>query len=431
MHDTDKAVRSTVAKISWRILPLIGLGYLVSLMDRINVSFAALQMNADLGFSASIYGFGAGLLYLSYAAFEVPSNILLVRFGARRWLARIMITWGVIAACMMFVRTPTQFYIMRFLLGAAEAGFVPGVIYYLTRWFPSAHRGRAISRFYIAGPLGSAVLVGAISGPLLEMDGLAQLEGWQWLFLLQGSPAVVIGFLLLRYLPESPEHASWLSPDEKSWLTRELASDEARIGTPAAHSVAAALLNPLVLQLGLIGFLMIGSMVTLALSAPLLLRDATGLAPSQIGWIVSTGGILGSACMLFAGWYSDRRGERFTTLVVSSVLMGSAFLLMAFGPSSAVVVGGYLLFGLSWSSVTLSHISLWPDVLHIRVLAVGGAAVNSMSQIGAFLMPYAWGFARDSTGSFQSGLIGLSIAMLLTVIFTLVLRRQVPRGEAS
>ena len=209
---------------------------------------------------------------------------------------------------------------------------------------------------------------------------LAGLEGWQWLFLVQGLPAVFIGLALLRYLPESPERASWLSPDEKSWLARELASDTARIGEPVSHNVLAVLRNPLVLQLGMIGFLTIGSMVTMALSAPLLLRDATGLAPTQIGWIVSTGGILGSACMLFVGWYSDRKGERFTTLMVSAVLMGSAFLLMAFATSSTVIVGAYLLYGLSWSSVTLSHISLWPDVLHVRLLAVGSAAINSISQ---------------------------------------------------
>jgi ACS family tartrate transporter-like MFS transporter len=423
--------RATIAKISWRILPLIGLGYLVSLMDRINVSFAALQMNADLGFSAATYGFGAGLLYLSYAGLEVPSNILLVRFGARRWLARIMITWGVIAAGMMFVKTPMQFYIMRFLLGAAEAGFVPGIIYYLARWFPSAHRGRAISRFYVAGPLGSAVLVGAVSGPLLNMDGLAGLQGWQWLFLVQGSPAVLIGLALLRYLPESPDAASWLSPHERSWLMGELASDAARIEEPASHEVFAAMRHPLVLQLGLIGFLTIGSMVTMALSAPLLLREATGLSATHIGWIVSIGGVLGSACMLWVGWYSDRRGERFRALIVSSVLMGGAFVLMAFAASSLFVVGAYLLYGLSWSSVTLSHISLWPDVLHARLLAVGSAAINSMSQIAAFLMPYAWGVAKDATGSFQYGLIGLAVAMLVSLILTLVLRRHVSRKIQS
>ena len=425
----------TVAKISWRILPLLGVGYLIALMDRVNVSFAALQMNADLGFSATVYGFGAGLLFLSYAAFEVPSNILLVRFGARRWLARIMITWGVIAACMMFVRTPTQFYVMRFLLGAAEAGFIPGVIYYLARWYPSAHRGSAISRFYVAGPLGSAVLVGAISGPLLEMDGMLGLQGWQWLFLVQGSPAVIVGLLLLLYLPEKPEEVSWLSSDEKSWLAGELAKDALRVQQPASHSVMAALAHPLVLQLGVIGFLTIGSMITMALSAPLLLREATGFAPTPIGWIVSIGGILGSAIMLGVGWYSDKLGERFTPLIVSGLFMGSAFLLMAFGSSSAIVVAGYLLYGLSWSSVTLSHISLWPDVLHIRLLAVGSAAVNSMSQLGAFLMPYAWGYSKDATGSFQYGLIGLSVATFLALLLTAVLRKQCrgqePRKRAS
>lgn len=422
--------RATIAKISWRILPLIGLGYLVSLMDRINVSFAALQMNADLGFSAATYGFGAGLLYLSYAGLEVPSNILLVRFGARRWLARIMITWGVIAACMMFVKTPTQFYVMRFLLGAAEAGFVPGIIYYLARWFPTAHRGRAISRFYVAGPLGSAVVVGAISGPLLNMDGLAGLEGWQWLFLVQGSPAVLIGFALLRYLPETPEEVSWLSAEQKSWLARQLASDAAQIKEPASHNVFAAMKHPLVLQLGVIGFLTIGSMVTMSLSAPLLLREATGFSATHIGWIVSAGGVLGSACMLWVGWYSDRKGERFTAFIVSSVLMGSAFAVMAFSTSSAVTLGAYLLFGLSWSSVTLSHISLWPDMLHARLLAVGSAAINSMSQIAAFLMPSGFGKLRDVTGSYQYGLIGLAAAMALSLLLTLALRKHVSAAAA-
>jgi ACS family tartrate transporter-like MFS transporter len=170
-------------------------------------------------------------------------------------------------------------------------------------------------------------------------------------------------------------------------------------------------------------------MITMALSAPLLLREATAFAPTQIGWIVSIGGVLGSAIMLFVGWYSDRRGERFTALIVSGMFMGSAFLVMAFGSSSLIVVSAYLLYGLSWTSVTLSHISLWPDVLHVRLLAVGSAAVNSMSQLGAFLMPYAWGFSRDTTGSFRSGLIGLTVATFLALVLTAMLRRNC--GAAS
>ena len=187
----DRSVASSaMPKVYWRILPLICLAYLCAYMDRVNVSFASVQMNVDLQFSATIYGLGGGLFFLGYALFEVPSNLLLVRFGARQWLARIMVTWGLLAAGMMFVETPMQFYVMRFLLGVAEAGFFPGVIYYFAVWFPTAFRGRAVSRFYVASPLASIVM-GGISGWLLDLNGVGGLRGWQWLFLVQGLPSVV------------------------------------------------------------------------------------------------------------------------------------------------------------------------------------------------------------------------------------------------
>jgi ACS family tartrate transporter-like MFS transporter len=202
--------RAAISKASWRLLPLMALGYGIAYMDRVNISFASLQMNQDLHFSATVYGLGGGLFFLSYAILEVPSNLLLVRFGARRWLARIMLTWGLLAAGMMFVRTPMQFYVMRFLLGAAEAGFFPGVVFYLMQWFPAAHRGRAISRFYVAFPISSAVM-GAIAGSLLKFDGQFGLAGWQWLFLVEGIPAVVLSAVFLALLPNGPTEASWLS----------------------------------------------------------------------------------------------------------------------------------------------------------------------------------------------------------------------------
>jgi ACS family tartrate transporter-like MFS transporter len=420
----DPIARSAVAKMSRRILPLILLGYLVSFMDRVNIGFAAIQMNADLGFSATVFGLGAGLFYLAYASFEVPSNVFLTRYGARRWIARIMISWGLVASGMMFVQTPLQFYAMRFLLGMAEAGFFPGVIYYLAHWFPRAHRGRAISRFYIAGPLGSVVM-GSVSGALLGLDGAAGLHGWQWLLLVQGSPAVFVGLLVLRYLPDAPHTARWLTDEEKAWVARELVSDAARIREPASHDVLAALRNPFVLQFGLIGLLTIGSMVTLGLSGPLVLTAATGLDATRIGYVVGLGGILGVLSMLVTGWYSDRRGERFATMLASTVLMGIAFLLIALTDSPAVVVAGYLLFAASWTAVTLSQVMAWPDVLHLRLLAVGSAAINTASQIGAFLMPLAWGAAKDATGSYRFGLLGLASAAMLASVLTLALRRQV------
>jgi MFS transporter, ACS family, tartrate transporter len=209
-----------MTKAMWRIVPLILLAYVVAYIDRVNVSFASLQMNDDLKFSATIYGLGGGLFFLGYALFEVPSSLMLARFRAPQWIARIMITWGLLATAMMFVRTPLHFYVMRFLLGVAEAGFFPSVIYYFGGWFPMACRGRAVSRIYVASSLASVVM-GAISGRLLGLDGLAGLRGWQWLFLVQGLPAVVLGLILLRFLPDAPATAPWLADREKEWTRCE------------------------------------------------------------------------------------------------------------------------------------------------------------------------------------------------------------------
>src|SRR6202451_1770430 len=213
----DAVGRVALRKAGWRLIPLLALGYGIAYMDGVNISFASLQMNRDLHFSASVYGFGAGLFFVSYAACEVPSNLLLYRVGARRWFARIMLTWGLLAIGMMFVSKPLQFYVMRFLLGMAEAGFFPGVIFYLSQWFPAHMRARAISRFYISYPI-SSVLMGAIAGFLLDLQGKAGLAGWQWLFLIEGLPAVVLSLVLLVYLPADPTQAKWLTEDEREWI---------------------------------------------------------------------------------------------------------------------------------------------------------------------------------------------------------------------
>src|SRR5271156_4272644 len=208
---------SAMRKAPRHLIPLIALGYGAAYMDRVNISFASLQMNRDLHFSATVYGFGAGLFFLSYSVCEVPSNLLLVRFGARRWLARIMFTWGLLAIGMMFVKTPPQFYILRFLLGMAEAGFFPGVVYYLMQWFPPEMRARAISRFYISLPLASTVM-GSLAGALLNLQGRLGLAGWQWLFLLEGLPAIVLAAIFLIQLPDTPADAKWLNLEERRWL---------------------------------------------------------------------------------------------------------------------------------------------------------------------------------------------------------------------
>jgi ACS family tartrate transporter-like MFS transporter len=426
---TDSLPDRTIGAISWRILPLIGLGYLFSLMDRLNISMAALQMNTELKFSATVYGAGAGAFYLAYALFEIPSNMLMTKVGARKWLARIMFTWGILAASMMFVKTPFQFYVVRFLLGMAEAGFFPGVVYYLSHWYPRVQRGRAISRFYFFGPLSSTIM-GFASPPLLALHGAAGLSGWQWLFLVEGLPATFVGIAIFLMLPDSPKTASWLTPQQSGWIERQLAADIRRMRSTEKESLAAALAHPATLRLGVMGFLAIGSMVTYSLSAPLMLK-AAGFSSGAIGNLVAIGGVLGALGMLATGWISDHQGERFTSMWIWTTLMGLSFALTAAATSPKVVAAAYLLYGLSWGSVTLSQVSAWADLLQGRVLALGCAAINTMSQIGAFALPLVWGRLADKTGSFHAGLIGLTVATAIALLLTLELAAHTKRTVAE
>jgi ACS family tartrate transporter-like MFS transporter len=420
----ESVERSAMRKAAWHLLPILGLGYMIAYIDRVNISFAATQMNADLGFSATVYGLGAGLFFLSYALFEVPSNLLLVRFGARRWLARIMISWGALAAGMMFVRTPLHFYILRLLLGFAEAGFFPGVMYFLTHWFPASHRGRAISRFYFAGPLAAAAM-GAISAWLLQLDGLVDLRGWQWLFLVQGLPAMILGLVFLAKLPETPSTAAWLNAEERAWIASALERDSARVGVPTKHGLVAALRNPMVVRLGAIGFLTLGAYYAFVLSAPTLLVERTGLDIKQVGYLVSIGGVLGALGMLVTGWHSDRIGDRFVYLVGSVLAVATTFATIGFATSPLIIISAYLFFaGASWM-VTLSLWLVLTDTIHVRHLAVGAAAINCLSQLGSFVMPYGWGALKDVTQGYFVGLMLVSIIYLgAAVIVVLVASRQ-------
>ncbi len=420
--------KSAMNKAFWRILPLILIAYLFAYMDRVNVSFAAASMNEDLDFSATVYGLGGGLFFLGYALFEIPSNLMLVRFGARRWIARIMITWGLLSAAMMFVQTPMQFYVLRFLLGVAEAGFYPGVIFYFASWFPTCHRSRAVSRFFIASPLAS-VAMGAMSGWLLALDGTAGLHGWQWLFLVQGLPTVLFGLVVLRCLPDSPATVSWLTQLEKNWIADELAREQAQIGEPARHNVLSAFRNPRVLLLGLFGCLLIGVITTIILNAPLILKGATALDDKAIGYVVALGGLLGAAAILILGNHADQHGDRWGNAFWCCIVLAGAVLVIGLAPSPTLVVIAYLAFSTICFTIPMLTSSGWAEVLHIRELAVGAAAINTLSQIGAFIAPYGWGAAKDATGSFQPALITLSIIALAMSSLLLVMRHQV-RGRA-
>ncbi|NBW75789.1 MAG: MFS transporter [Sphingomonadaceae bacterium] len=428
-NSADRALgRAAMNKAFWRILPLILIAYLCAYMDRVNVSFAAAQMNQDLQFSATIYGLGGGLFFLGYALFEIPSNLMLVRFGARQWIARIMITWGLLSAAMMFVQTPLQFYVLRFLLGVAEAGFYPGVIFYFASWFPPCHRSRAVSRFFIASPLASVVM-GAVSGWLLGLDGTGGLEGWQWLFLVQGLPTVLFGLIVWRCLPDSPASSHWLSQPEKDWIQRELAREQALIGEPARHNVLAAFRNPRVLLLGAIGFTAMCVVTTIVLNAPLVLAETGRLDVSSIGYIVGLGGLLGVAAILICGNLADRAGYRWSTAAWCCAGLGVAVLTMGLSTSTVPLAIGYLMFATFCFAVPSVTSSGWPEALHVRELAVGAAAINTISQIGAFSAPFAWGLARDATGSFQPGLIALSLVAAILTGLILLMGRQMRRRE--
>lgn len=425
--DADVA-RSALSKASWHILPLIVLAYVCALMDRVNIGFAAIQMNVDLGFSATVYGLGGGMFFLSYALFEVPSNVLLARFGARRWIARIMVTWGLLGTGMMFVQTPMQFYVMRFLLGAAEAGFFPGVIYYLSQWYPRSHRGRAFSIFYAAVPL-SSVVMGSLAGALLGLNGHGHLKGWQWLFLIEGLPAVLMGIITLMWLPDTPGSVAWLSRAEGDWIERQLALEAAQIGEPVSHDVLSALRHPLILQFSIVGFLVLFCSITFTLSAPLVLKELTGLGPGAVGYVVGIGGVLAALGTLVSGRISDRRGDRFGPILTGTMLMGAAFLAMAFAPSGTLVMLGYFVFAAAWPAVASSLTMLWPEAIHLRLLAVGAAAINSIANSGSFVGPYLWGVTRDASGSFHAGLFALAATAFMTLFPMLILRRQVQAAK--
>ena len=292
----DQVGVSAVRKAGWRLVPLIGLGYGAAYMDRVNISFASVSMNRDLGLTASMYGFGAGIFFLSYALCEVPSNLLLVRFGARRWLARIMLTWGLLAMGMMLVRTAHEFYAMRFLLGVAEAGFFPGVVYYLTEWFPPEWRARVISRFYIALPLSSTVM-GSLAGWLLGLNGRLGLRGWQWLFLVEGLPPLVLSGLFFWLLPDSPADAAWLTGAEAS-VAAGAAACTAQAGTCGGRETSGAicawrLADWRVLGLGAFFLCILTVLYGWAFSAPAVLQGLTGWSIGNVGWLIAGMGLLG------------------------------------------------------------------------------------------------------------------------------------------
>lgn len=422
----ERVGESAQRKAAWRLLPVIAVGYGMAYMDRINISFAALQMNQDLHFSASVYGFGAGLFFIGYALCEVPSNLLLLRFGARRWLARIMFTWGLLAAAMMFVRTPLEFNVLRFLLGMAEAGFYPGVIYYLTLWFPASMRARAVSRFYISLPL-SSVVMGALAGWLLGLGGKLGLSGWQWLFLVEGLPTAVYSFVILKALPDCPAKATWLTVDEKAWLESRLKADSVTAHLGHHAGIAQALLSPKVWLIGAYFFFALTCSYAYNFSAPAILQGVTGWSVTNVGFLVACFGLAGAVGMLLNSSASDRKGERSLHCIVPCLVMAAGFLTASYAKEPWLVVTSLAASFVAFMAMLGPANAVPMQFLAGRAAAAGLAAMNTITMFSGFVGPYWMGVMKDFTGSYTAGLRGLVLPSLLAAGTMYVLTRNLAR----
>jgi len=413
--------RSAMRRIGWRLVPFLILAYFVSFLDRVNVGFAAIQMNHDVGLTATLFGWGAGIFFLGYFLMEVPSNLMLERFGARLWIARIMATWGVISMAMALVQGPWSFIALRFLLGVAEAGFFPGVILYLTYWFPSAYRARIVGIFMISIPI-SWFLGSPISGALLSLNGWG-LAGWQWLFILEGLPAVLMAGAVLWFLPDGPRHAAWLPEAERDWLEgrlrEESARNAARTGGVGSPSLGTMLRDRRLILFAAIYFGSTASSYGLTFWTPQIVKSY-GLTNFETGLLNSVPYGVASVAMILWGRHSDKVGERrwhlaIPFLVLAAGLAGGTVLsgiLPLVGALTVAAVGVYMLKGPFWALAT--------EELPPAAAAASIAAINAVGNLGGFLGPYLIGAIKDATGSFTLALTPLILFALISAGLSLV-----------
>ncbi len=418
----------TIAKVWRRFIPFLIVCYFVSYLDKVNVGFAALSMNHALGMTPAEFGFGAGIFFVSYSVCEVPSNLALARFGARRWLARIMLTWGLVSAATAFVHGPSSFYLLRTILGAAEAGFFPGIIFFLTLWFPAQYRARVIGWFMIAIPLSS--FVGApLSGLLLRIDAYG-LASWQWLFILEALPAIALGFALLRWLTDRPADANWLDAQERAWLVESLAREarERAARNPASvhASVWRIFVEPKVWQLSIVYFGMTGLHQAMSFWMPQIVKSF-GLSNTQTGFVTAIPYLFGALGMVVWGRRSDRHAERkwHTAFALGIATLG-------FVGAAAVAMPGPRLFFLSVAAVgvfgSLPVFWAMPSTFLADRTAAGAIAlINCLGSLSGFVAPWLIGVIREATGSFVGGLLaiaGLGFAALVVLLALPIGRKQ-------
>lgn len=413
----DPQQEAVLKKIAWRVVPFLTLAYVVNYLDRTNISVASLTMNKDLGFTETQYGFGAGIFFLGYTVFELPSNLVLYRVGARRWIARIMITWGVVSVATAWVYDSNSYYVARFALGVAEAGFFPGVAYYFAAWFPTQYRTRMLAWFLVAIPL-SSVVGGPISGLLLEMSGVLGLEGWKWLFIVEGLPAVILGIMALYVLADRPETASWIDDKERQILADMLAAEQRE--RPKSNLLA-ALGDVRVIMLAVIQFGFTLGSYGIGAFLPQIIKGF-GLSNLASSVISAVPYVFASAGMLWWSWHVDRTGKKIGNLA-TALAVGMVGL-------AASVTTGDLFLGLTAMTAALVGITsaraiFWP--IPTRFLSGVGAAaglafINSIGTAGGFAGPYLMGWLRDHTGSFEAGLLAMAGILLGAALLAFALK---------
>lgn len=414
------AVDSVYKKITLRLIPFLAILWILAWLDRVNIGFAKLQMLDDLKFSEAVYGLGAGIFFLGYFLFEVPSNLLLEKIGAKKTIMRITIGWGITSMLMMFVKTPEVFYFLRFLLGVFEAGFYPGIILFLTYWYPTDRRAKAFGMF-----MSASALAGVIGGPLAgwimtSLNGVNGWSGWQWVFLIEGIPSVIAGFVTWFYLTDKPEHAHWLNADEKRLVAEELSKDQAALGH-REHSILAALRDPKVWQLILIYFCIIAANSTLTFFGPSVVKEVGFTSPVAVGWIMAGAYLFGAAGMIFNGFSSDRHKEaRYhcgLAALLGAVAMATLGTLIPHSPLPSLLALTLAIVG------TMSAIPVFWQVpnyfLSGTAAAAGIALINSVANLAGFGAPYAMGLIKTSTGQMSSGLYAVAIIEALATVFLL------------
>lgn len=426
MQETRPLAQTVVKKVALRLLPLTLLLYFVAYVDRANVSIAALHMNADLGFSNTVYGLGAGIFFIGYFLFELPSNLILERVGARRWMARIMVTWGLVTIAFVFVNSAAAFYILRFLLGVAEAGLYPGIVLYLTYWFPANGMGRALSWFQVAAPL-SLAISSPILGTLLGLDGVAGLAGWRWLFLITGIPPLVLAVVTWRYLTDRPERASWLTEEEKNWLIDTIRREQHEMGQRRRHTLRGAITDGRIWLATAAFFAVLVSFGGVLYWMPQIIAALTGSTDTLVGLLTAVPYAAACIALILVGRHSDKTRERRWHAALCYFVGAVGFLLSLYIEQPVIALLGLILAISGIQAAIPGFFGLCTTFVTGTAAAGAFAVINSVGNLGGFVGPYLMGVLADLTGSQRAGLFVMALFLFAGAILIALAGRGAQR----